>query len=51
METGVDKVVNRIVWAMENKPSTLGMFWGIEGVFDKTIYKSVELALQEHNNE
>ena len=35
--------------SMENKLSTLVMFLDIEGAFDKTTFKSIGLALQEHD--
>ncbi|KAJ3665759.1 hypothetical protein Zmor_001236 [Zophobas morio] len=47
--TALHTVVNRIEWAIENKLSTLGVFLDIEGTFDKTTFKKIELALQEHN--
>ncbi|KAJ3649490.1 hypothetical protein Zmor_021230 [Zophobas morio] len=34
---------------MENKFFTLGMFLDIEGTFDKMTFKSIGLALQEHD--
>ena len=34
---------------MENKLSTLGMFWDIEGAFDKSTFKNIGLALQKHD--
>ncbi|RYA68486.1 hypothetical protein DD592_26790, partial [Enterobacter cloacae complex sp. 2DZ2F20B] len=48
-DTALHTVVNRIEWAMENKLFTLGMFLDIEGAFDKTTFKSIELALRKHD--